>query len=53
MWMEEPGCPGARSALLDVGARIFSVPDAEGLDVEMGARRAGIARLAYVTSSYQ
>jgi GntR family transcriptional regulator / MocR family aminotransferase len=35
-------------------ARILPVPvDAEGLDVELGARRAGEARLAYVTPSHQ
>ena len=54
VWMEEPGYPGARSALLGAGARIVPVPvDAEGLDVEMGARRAGDARLVYVTPSHQ
>jgi GntR family transcriptional regulator / MocR family aminotransferase len=53
-WMEEPGYPGARSALLGAGARIVPVRvDAEGLDVEMGARRAGDARLVYVTPSHQ
>ena len=54
VWMEEPGYPGARSALLGAGARILPVPvDAEGLDVEKGARRAGDARLVYVTPSHQ
>jgi len=54
VWMEEPGYPGARSALLAAGARILPVPvDAEGLDVEAGVRRAGDARLAYVTPSHQ
>ncbi|MGH7375238.1 MAG: PLP-dependent aminotransferase family protein [Candidatus Rokuibacteriota bacterium] len=54
VWMEEPGYPGARSALLGAGARILPVPvDTEGLDVEMGARRAGDARLVYVTPSHQ
>ncbi len=53
-WMEDPGYPGARSALVAAGARIISIPvDAEGLDVEAGARRAGGARLAYVTPSHQ
>jgi GntR family transcriptional regulator / MocR family aminotransferase len=53
-WMEEPGYPGARSALRGAGARIVPVPvDAEGLDVDHGARRAGDARLAYVTPSHQ
>jgi GntR family transcriptional regulator / MocR family aminotransferase len=53
-WMEDPGYPGARSALLAAGARIVPVRvDAEGLDVEAGARRQGGARLAYVTPSHQ
>jgi GntR family transcriptional regulator/MocR family aminotransferase len=53
-WMEEPGYPGARSALRAAGARIVPVPvDAEGLDVDAGARRAGDARLVYVTPSHQ
>ena len=39
-WIEEPGYPGARSALVAAGARIHPVPvDADGLDVEAGARR--------------
>jgi len=54
VWMEEPGYPGARSALLGAGARILPVRiDAEGLDVEAGVRRAGDARLVYVTPSHQ
>jgi GntR family transcriptional regulator/MocR family aminotransferase len=53
-WMEEPGYPGARYALTAAGARIHSVPvDADGLDVEAGARHAARARLVYVTPSHQ
>ena len=53
-WMEEPGYPGARSALRAAGARIVPVRvDGEGLDVDLGARRAGDARLVYVTPSHQ
>lgn len=53
-WMEEPGYPGARGALVAAGARIRPVPvDAHGLNVESAARRAGDARLAYVTPSHQ
>jgi len=53
-WMEEPGYPGARSALRAAGARIVPVRvDREGLDVNQGARRAGDARLVYVTPSHQ
>jgi GntR family transcriptional regulator/MocR family aminotransferase len=54
VWLEDPGYPGARSALVAAGARILPVRiDAEGLDVEAGVRRAGDARLAYVTPSHQ
>jgi GntR family transcriptional regulator/MocR family aminotransferase len=54
VWMEEPGYPGARSALRAAGARMVLVPvDAEGLDVERGARHAAAARLVYVTPSHQ
>jgi len=54
VWMEEPGYPGARSALLGAGARLHPVPvDDDGLDVAAGERAAPRARLAYVTPSYQ
>jgi len=54
VWMEEPGYPGARSALVGAGARIVPVRvDGDGLDVEAGTRRAGDARLVYVTPSHQ
>ena len=53
-WLEEPGYPGARSALAQAGARIVPVPvDGQGLDVVAAARRAPNARLAYVTPSNQ
>jgi GntR family transcriptional regulator/MocR family aminotransferase len=53
-WMEEPGYPPARSALVAAGARILPVPvDEDGLDVQAGTRKAGDARLAYVTPSHQ
>jgi GntR family transcriptional regulator/MocR family aminotransferase len=53
-WMEEPGYPGARSALAAAGARAVGVPvDEEGLDVETGAAAAPGARLVYVTPSHQ
>jgi GntR family transcriptional regulator / MocR family aminotransferase len=53
-WMEDPGYPGARSALRAAGARIVAVRvDAEGLDVRAGTRRAADARLVYVTPSHQ
>src|SRR6266567_3985881 len=54
VWMEDPGYPGARGALLGAGARLVPVPiDAEGLVVQMGKERAPRARLAFVTPSHQ
>ena len=53
-WMEEPGYPGARSALLAAGARIQPVRvDAQGLDVEYGEQRSNLARLVITTPSHQ
>jgi GntR family transcriptional regulator/MocR family aminotransferase len=53
-WMEEPGYPGARAALVASGARLVHVPvDAEGLDVAAGAKLDPQARLIYVTPSHQ
>ena len=53
-WLEEPGYPGARQALLAAGADIVPVPvDREGLDVAAGEQLAVGARLAYVTPSHQ
>jgi GntR family transcriptional regulator/MocR family aminotransferase len=54
VWMEEPGYPGARGALLAAGARIEPIQvDAQGLNVESGASKAGDARLVYSTPSHQ
>jgi len=54
VWVEEPGYPGARSALFASGARLCPVRvDDEGLDVAWGSARARDARLAYVTPSHQ
>lgn len=54
VWLEEPGYPGARSALVGAGARIVPVRvDAQGLDVVAATRQAGDARMAYVTPSNQ
>ncbi len=53
-WIEDPGYPGARNALVAAGARVVGVPlDAEGLDVAQGRRLAPHARLAYITPSHQ
>jgi len=54
VWVEEPGYPGARQALLMAGAKLVPVPvDDEGLDVAEGIRRARNARAAYITPSHQ
>jgi GntR family transcriptional regulator / MocR family aminotransferase len=54
VWMEDPGYPGAKGALLGAGARLMPVPiDAEGLDLEAGTARGPEARLAFVTPSHQ
>lgn len=53
-WIEDPGYPGARTALAAAGARLVPVPvDGEGLRVDEGRRLAPRARLAYVTPSHQ
>jgi GntR family transcriptional regulator/MocR family aminotransferase len=54
VWMEDPGYPGARGALIGAGAHLVPVPiDAEGLVVQVGKERAPHARLAFVTPSHQ
>jgi GntR family transcriptional regulator/MocR family aminotransferase len=54
VWLEEPGYPGARSALTSAGARIVPVRvDSQGLDVAAATRQAPNARMAYVTPSNQ
>jgi GntR family transcriptional regulator / MocR family aminotransferase len=53
-WMEDPGYPGARAALMAAGAMVVPVPvDDEGLCVAAGERAAPRARLAYVSPSHQ
>jgi GntR family transcriptional regulator/MocR family aminotransferase len=53
-WLEEPGYPGARAALLANGARIVPVPvDEAGLRVDEGEYLARQARVGYVTPSHQ
>lgn len=54
VWIEEPGYPGLRGALIASGAVLAPVPvDAEGLDVEAGRAIAARARMACVSPSHQ
>ncbi len=54
VWLEDPSYLGARAALALAGATIVPIPvDDEGLRVDLGVRRAPLARLAYVTPSHQ
>jgi GntR family transcriptional regulator/MocR family aminotransferase len=53
VWIEEPGYPGAHSALLSAGARAICRPvDAEGMTIDQRADAAE-AHFAYVTPSHQ
>jgi GntR family transcriptional regulator / MocR family aminotransferase len=54
VWIEEPGYPGARHALMSTGAQLVPVPvDCEGLNVAEGIRRARSAHAVYITPSHQ
>lgn len=54
VWMEDPGYPGARGAIIGAGARVVPVHvDDEGLVVDIGVARSNEARLVYVTPSHQ
>jgi GntR family transcriptional regulator/MocR family aminotransferase len=54
VWVEDPGYPGAAIVFGAVGARVCAVSvDAEGLDLELGLRRWGRAKLVYVTPAHQ
>jgi GntR family transcriptional regulator / MocR family aminotransferase len=54
VWMEDPGYPGARTALSAAGARLIPVPiDEQGMVVERGRALAARARMAYVSPSHQ
>ena len=53
-WLEEPGYPGARQALMTAAAKLIPVPvDREGLDVTEGMRRGRRARVVCTTPSNQ
>lgn len=54
VWVEEPGYPGIRGALVAGGGRLVPVSiDAEGLSVARGMELAPEARLACVSPSHQ
>jgi GntR family transcriptional regulator/MocR family aminotransferase len=54
VWIEDPGYPGTRNALLAAGARLVPVPvDAEGINISQGRVLAPQARLAATTPSHQ
>jgi len=54
VWMEDPGYVAVTRLLRASGAQVIGVPvDEEGIDCAAGARRARLARLAYVTPSCQ
>jgi GntR family transcriptional regulator/MocR family aminotransferase len=54
VWIEEPGYPGARQALIMAGAQLIPVPvDHEGLNVAEGIHRARRAHAVYITPSHQ
>jgi GntR family transcriptional regulator / MocR family aminotransferase len=54
VWMESPSYLPARGVFAATGARLIDVPvDDDGLDVARGRELAPVARLAYVTPSFQ
>ncbi|RKI65048.1 PLP-dependent aminotransferase family protein [Corallococcus sp. AB049A] len=54
VWVEDPGYPGVRRAVLSAGGRPVPIPvDGDGLDVAAGLARAPRARVALVAPSHQ
>jgi len=54
VWIEDPGYLGARAAFGIAGADVIPVPvDDEGMRVDVGIRRAPVARLVYTTPPHQ
>ncbi len=54
IWMEEPGYPGTRDAILSSGATPVPVPvDAEGFDLAAARKMSPDARLACISPSHQ
>ncbi len=53
-WMEDPGYPGAKSAIKRFGAEICPVPvNANGIDLDYAMEHYPKAKMAYVTPSHQ
>jgi len=54
VWIEDPGYPLTRQALLAAGATLRPIPvDEQGIDVGMGIKFAPNARAVFVTPSHQ
>lgn len=54
VWIEDPGYPGAHSALLSAGATAVCMPvDEEGMIIDQQPQDRSGVRLAYVTPSHQ
>lgn len=54
VWVEDPGYPLTRQALLAAGARVRPIPvDGQGIDVGAGIKSAPNARAVFVTPSHQ
>jgi GntR family transcriptional regulator/MocR family aminotransferase len=54
VWVEDPGYPLTRQALLAAGAKVRPIPvDGQGIDVAMGIKSAPNARAVFVTPSHQ
>lgn len=54
VWIEDPGYPLTRLALLAAGAKLRPIPvDRHGINVAEGVRRAPKARAVFVTPSHQ
>jgi GntR family transcriptional regulator/MocR family aminotransferase len=54
VWIEDPGYPLTRLALVAAGAKVCPIPvDRHGIDVAEGIRRAPRARAAFITPSHQ
>ena len=54
VWVEDPGYPLTRQALIAAGAKVHPIPvDRHGIDVSAGIKSAPNARAAFVTPSHQ